>query len=204
MPQPFKYACFVSYCHGQYALVKGFIDQFKTALKAELEPFLDEEVFIDEDRLKPGFKYDEALAQAICQSACMIVVYSPRYERSEYCVREYEAMSRLEEIRRSLLGKADDGRGFIIPVILRGGDDVPARISQHRHYSDFSRFTLATPNLITNPEYVEEIRKIAQVIYGHYTAFRDAGATPCENCAAFSLPDRADVSAWRPPVFVNR
>ena len=71
MPQPFKYACFVSYCHGQYALVKGFIDQFKTALKAELEPFLDEEVFIDEDRLKPGFKYDEALAQAICQSACM-------------------------------------------------------------------------------------------------------------------------------------
>ena len=33
---------------------------------------------------------------------------------------------------------------------------------------------------------------------------RDAGASPCDHCTTFALPDTADVAAWRPPVFVNR
>ena len=143
----FKHACFISYCHGQHDLIKGFIDQLKSALKAELETLLDEDVYIDEERLKPGYKHEESLTRAICESVCMIVVYSPRYERHEYCMREYEAMVKLEEGRRKLLGPAGRGRGFIIPVILRGGDDVPPRIREHLHYADFSRFTLATPRL---------------------------------------------------------
>src|SRR5713101_965974 len=123
----FKYACFISYCHGQYDLVKGFMDQLKAALKSELEPLLDEQVYIDEERLKPGYSYNEELAKAICQSVCMIVVYSPKYERHEYCVREFEGMEQLEKQRRHLLGAAgDDARGFIIPIVLRGDDDVPA------------------------------------------------------------------------------
>ena len=204
MTPGFKYACFVSYCHGQHDLVKSFIDQLKSALKSELEPLLDEELYIDEERLKPGFVYNEALAQAICQSVCMVVVYSPKYERHEYCVREYEAMAKLEDARRALLGHAARGRGFIIPVILRGGDDIPARIRQHAHYSDFSKFTLATPRIASNPDYVEEIRKIAQVIYDHYKAFRDVGARPCEECVTFALPPPTAVTQWRPPSFVNR
>jgi hypothetical protein len=203
MPTGFKYACFVSYCHGQYDLVKSFIDQLKAALKAELDTLLDEELYIDEERLKPGFLYNEELAKAICQSVCMIVVYSPRYERHEYCVREYEAMTRLEDTRRALLGPAAHGQGFIIPVILRGGEDIPDRIRKHQHYSDFSRFTLATPRIASNPDYVEEIRKIAQVIYERHKAFRDAGASPCDDCVNFSLPKAPDVASWR-PAFVNR
>ena len=99
MTAGFKYACFISYSHGEQELVKGFIDQFKAALKAYLEPWMEEEVYVDVDRLKAGFKYNEALAKAICQSVCMVVVYSPVYERRSYCGREYEAMERLE-IRR--------------------------------------------------------------------------------------------------------
>jgi hypothetical protein len=203
MPETFKYACFVSYCHGQYDLVKSFIDQLKAALKSELEPLLDEELFIDEERLKPGFLYNDELAKAICQSVCMVVVYSPRYERHEYCVREYEAMAKLEETRLTMLRPEARGRGLIIPVILRGGDDIPPRIKQGRHYADFSRFTLATPRLASNPDYVEEIRKIAQVIYESSNAFRAAGADPCHDCLTFALPAAADVTAWR-PAFVNR
>ncbi len=118
----FKYACFISYSHGEEALVKNFIDQFKAALKAYLEPWMDEEVFVDVDRLKAGFKYNEALAEAICQSVCMIVVYSPVYERRPYCGREYEAMERLEKQRLAhLAGAAGAGfNGLIIPVVLRG------------------------------------------------------------------------------------
>jgi hypothetical protein len=124
MADSFKYACFVSYCHGQYELMTSFIDQLKSALDAYLDPLLDEGVFIDTGRLLPGYKYNETLAQAICQSVCMVVVYSPKYERHDYCVREYEAMVKLEGSRRALLGAAGQGRGFIIPVILRGSDNI--------------------------------------------------------------------------------
>jgi hypothetical protein len=200
----FKYACFVSYCHGQYELVKTFMDQLKAALKAELEPLLDEEVYVDEERLRSGYHYNEELAKAICQSVCMIVVYSPRYERHEYCIREFEGMELLETRRRELLGLSGDlARGFIIPVILRGGDDVPNRIKQHKHYSDFSKFSLASTDIIRNPEYVEEIRKIASVIYERYKVFRTIGTDPCASCDAFQLPRASDVVAWRPQ-FVNR
>jgi hypothetical protein len=206
----FKYSCFISYCHGQHGLIKGFMDQLRAALKAELELLLAEEIYIDEERMKPGYHYNEELAAAICQSVCMLVVYSPRYERQDYCVREYEGMERLQKKRLELLGTAVPGRGFIIPVVLRGADDIPSRIKSQTHYADFSRFTLASADLIRNPEYIGEIQKIAKVIYEHYQFFEQASIDPCVACESFALPAIQELIPWRtaratwPPVFVNR
>jgi TIR domain-containing protein len=194
----FKYSCFISYCHGQYDLTKGFIDQLKIALKAELDAYLDEEVYIDEERLKPGYQYNEELAQAICQSVCMVVVYSPRYERHEYCVREFEGMEALEALRVKALGdKSADGRRCIIPIVLRGEDDLPARIKAQKHYADFSKFSLTGTDILHNEFYVGEIRKIATVIYQQYKLFQVI-TEPCGSCTEFRLPDRSGVVAWRP------
>ena len=202
MPHGFKYSCFVSYCHGQHDLVNGFIGQLREALEGELETRLDEPLYIDEKRLLPGYQYNDELARAICQSVCMIVVYSPKYARHKYCVREYEAMVQLEQVRRKMLGTAGGGYGFIIPVILRGGEDIPERIKQHVHYVDFSKFTLAEKRLAENTAYVEAIKKIAKVIDDSYSAFLSADANPCTDCEGFVLPDAA-VAPWRPS-FVNR
>ena len=46
------------------------------------------EVYFDEDRLVPGYQYNEALAKAICRSACMFVIYWPSYLESDYCRKE--------------------------------------------------------------------------------------------------------------------
>src|SRR5215510_8791933 len=89
---PFKYSCFISYCHGKEDLVRTFIEELKKALKRHLDAYLDEGVYIDEERLRGGDLYNEKLAEAICQSVCMIVVYMPKYERHPYCLREYAAM----------------------------------------------------------------------------------------------------------------
>jgi hypothetical protein len=48
---PFKYSCFIRYCHGKEALVKTFIEELKQALKYHLDAYLDEEVCIDEECL---------------------------------------------------------------------------------------------------------------------------------------------------------
>jgi hypothetical protein len=199
----FKYSCFISYCHGQHDLIKGFIDQLKTALKGELDTLLDEQVFIDAERLKPGYLYNEELARALCESVCMIVVYSPRYFRHDYCIREYQAMKQLEDRRRALLGKEAHGRGFIIPIVFRADADILARVREYRHYCDFSRFTLATQDMSRNPEYVDEIRKIAAVIYEQYMLFRNVATDPCAACLDFRLPAAGQIAAWQ-PAFVNR
>jgi hypothetical protein len=72
------------------------------------------------------------------------------------------------------------------------------------HYADFSKFTLATPRLASNPDYIEKIQQIAHVIYEQYRAFSELGANPCAGCEQFSLPPASGLPAWRTPVFVNR
>ncbi len=192
------YACFISYCHGQYELTKTFIQQLKNALKSYLEPWLDEEVYIDEERLAPGFQYNEALGRAICESICMIVVYSPRYERHTYCRREFEAMKRVEERRRALLNLPEtSGRGMIIPIVFRGQpDSLPGEIREHVRYCDFSKFTTATPDISKNSEYVAEIEKIATFIHEHYLSFKNARLDVCGECHSFKLPAAEEVPPW--------
>src|SRR6185503_15991751 len=103
---PFKYACFISYPHGQHIVMKPFIEQLTEMLKGFLEIYMEEEVYKDDERLKPGYKFNESLAEAICQSVCMIVVYSPIYENRTYCLREYATMEKIEEDRFKLIGQA--------------------------------------------------------------------------------------------------
>ena len=199
----FKHACFVSYVHGQHDLVNGFITQLTRALSNELDAWLDETVYIDHERLQPGDRHEVELARAICESICLLVVYSPKYERHAYCMREFEAMRRVEARRLELLGPAAGGRGFIIPILLRGGDSVPDEIRNHLHFRDFSRFTLATPDMSRNPEYIEPVAKIAKVIFEHAEAFRRRAIDPCQVCTEFRLGADAEVAAWQPR-FVNR
>jgi len=193
------YACFISYCHGQHELTKAFITQLTLALKSYLEPLMDEEVYIDEERLMPGYKYNEELASAICKSVCMIVVYSPKYERHSYCVREFEGMRQVEQKRRAILGAAGSReRGMIIPIIFRGdASNLPDEIKGHKHYCDFTRFTTADTNISKNPHYIGAIEKIAKAIYEHLSSFDEAGVDLCGDCANFHLPAENEIPRWR-------
>lgn len=207
----FQHACFISYCHGQNELVSSFVAQFVKALQDELDAVMDEKVYIDVERLRPGYAYNDELRFAICRSACMVVIYSPKYELHPYCGREYEAMERLEAKRLALLGASGPERSLIIPVVLRGANSLPPRIAGRRQYVDFSRFSLATPELARNPEYIDKIRQIAEVVQAHCEAFDGAGGDPCAACGEFQLPSAAEVAPWRVaaaadwrPGFVNR
>lgn len=192
------YACFISYCHGQHELTRTFINQFKQALESSLEPRVPrtgKEVYFDKDRLKPGYEYNEALAQAICKSVCMIVVYSPKYESQPYCVREFEGMKLVEQERRALLGSAwPQEYGMIIPIIFRGDPDkLPEDIRAYRHYCDFTRFTTADPRISKNKKYVEKIEKIAEAIAESYSSLTKANIDLCGSCDNFRLPSEDEV-----------
>lgn len=198
---PIRHACFISYCHGQNELVRSFIDQLVTALKNYLEPLLDEGVYIDRDRLKPGYQYNDELARAICESVCMIVVYSPRYEGHEYCLREFTAMEIVEKRRLERLGPAGHGRGFIIPIVFSGDvSHLPPRIKAITHCCDLSKFTLISREISRNRDFVPKIRDVCQTIYEMYKILRPLmnALDATFDCVAFSMPPAERLMPWRP------
>lgn len=195
----FRYSCFISYGHGQGDLMRRFVEELKEALEASLGPLLEEGVFIDEDRLRPGYLYNDVLASAICQSLCMVVVYSPIYERHPYCLREYRAMELLQEERLRLLGGTlGRGVGLIIPILLRGRlEDLPDKIKGHIHFCDFSKFTMASPKIRRKQEYVDKIENIAQYVYDLHRGFAQIETDLCRDCHTFNLPATLEVAPWR-------
>jgi hypothetical protein len=203
----FTHACFISYCHAQGYLMKRFVDELKEQLKSELDTYFDDCVYIDEDRLQPGFKFNEALGKALCQSACMILIYVPKYDEHSYCVRELRAMELLEARRKNLLaGKLPKEFGMIIPIVLREGVGVPEKIKSKIHYSDFTRYTTATTTIRDNPQYADQIKDIAKYIHGVAVAFRDLD--PCQGCNEFLIPPLEEgapaTTEAPPPPFPNR
>jgi hypothetical protein len=195
----FKHVCFVSYCHGQHDLMKSFIEQLSQALRNYCEWFIDMDydngLYIDKERLKPGYRYNEVLAQAICESLCMIVVYTPNYEHHPYCLREFTAMERIEEKRKALLGPKGNGKGFMIPIILAGEKDLPPKIKDSIHYGNFSKFTLATTEISRNPDFIPDIQRICQAIYELYQLYQTLDKDI--DCTSFQIPGEHEISPWR-------
>jgi len=199
---PIQYSCFISYCHGDGDLIGNFINELVKALTNELSSYIDEGVYIDIQRLRPGYKWDVALTKALCGSVCMIVVYYPKYPRHTYCLQEYAGMELIEEERLKLLAQVEVSKeyGMIIPIVLRGNlEDIPQRIRDQRQFADFSKFSTANPEISTNPDYALKIKDIAYYIYQIYQNFeqlQDAGKDICDICNDFNMPDGAEIQPW--------
>jgi hypothetical protein len=194
----FRHSCFISYCHGEGELIRPFIEQLRSALDSCLEPYLDEKVFLDADRLRPGYRFNEALGRALCESVSMIMVYVPKYERHDYCMREFSAMEAIERKRLAMLGDNAHGMGLIIPVVLRGRtEDLPAWIRDRRHFCDFSRFTTASRSIRSNSEYAQKVDNISSYIFELYRLFQSSLDDPCADCHSFELPTTKDMDGVR-------
>lgn len=194
----FKYACFLSYRHGQGAIKQRFIEQFQLALSAELELFRGEKIFIDLERLKGGDFYNPALARAVFESASMVVVYHPNYFDAlhPYCAREFRGMRNLETERLAGLPNAEDkNHGLIIPVVLRGEKSIPSELVSHRQYEDFSKFLLLDEDLSRHPQYAPKIKGIAEYIDQRCQCLEAAGI-PFGDANNFQLPDENETRGW--------
>jgi len=109
------------------------------AVKDHIELYTHKyEVYIDKPRLVPGYQYDERLAQAICRSACMVVVYWPSYLESDYCLKEIRTMLQIERERRDVLGVGLHGCRLFIPVILRSQYQIIDERNPDRGVRDLS------------------------------------------------------------------
>lgn len=193
-----KYSCFISHRHGQERLAERIVTELYDGLAAELDVLLEEGVYLDRERLKGGDYLDEVLASAICQSACMVVVYTPRYFSKDhpYCTREFMAMKTLEEERLNLLGPQEGGRrGLIINVIFRGQeDDLPPQIKGIKAYN-FSEFQMSSRKMSSNSKFAGLIREIAEQIAQHSESLAEVSDS-LQCCAEFGLPSEKAALEW--------
>jgi hypothetical protein len=190
-----RYGCFFSYAHGQHAYMSKFKNDLIDALRCYLEPHLDteSELFVDSEQLGGGDDLDQKIARAMCESVCMIVIYTPKYEAHAYTRREFAAMQAIEAERRAWYPLPSH---LIIPVIMtRHPLSLPSQISEPGFYVDFSRYTLATGDLKTNPDFLPDIDKMVQRIVAHYHHLRYS-IPPDHDCSRFVLPPVPP--EWRP------
>jgi hypothetical protein len=158
------------------------------ALKCYLEPHFDteKELFVDSEQLGGGDDLDQRIARAMCESVCMIVIYTPKYEAHAYTRREFAAMQLIEAERRLWYPLPSH---LTIPVIMtRHPLSLPPQITEPGMYVDFSRYTLASTDLKTNPDFLPDIERIVQRIASHYHYLKRC-MPPEHDCSRFVLPD---------------
>lgn len=197
----FEYSCFISYRHAKYKQARSYTDQIVDALKGELDMRVNQEVFRDEERLRGGEFYNEALATNLCKSLCMIMVYWPTYFSvgNTFCAREYKAMEKLERERLSYLSKLNvrPTKGLIIVLAIRDHESIPAEIRSSRHCYNFEPYTLKG-NMFRNQEFKSRIWEISKYIRELYRLFEDApgAADALKKCDKFTLPSEAEIMPW--------
>jgi hypothetical protein len=122
----------------------------------------------------------------------MIVLYTPAYFDPDalYCAREYRAMLDLEARRGRLLVDELAGKSLIIPVVIRGSDELPAILS-NRVFASFERDLLRASDF-GKRDLTQRVEDIAKQVYLRYRALK---AQPID-CEGFALPDDSGTSAW--------
>jgi hypothetical protein len=196
---PFQYSCFMSYRRDLGEMGETFLDELCRAIDNEAKSYFEgEKIFRDSEELAGGDFFDERIASALCCSLCMIVVYVPKYfsPNNTYCAREYMAMERVEAMRFAALANRRRTHGFIIPIVLRGPEHLPKSIRQRRHYYDFSKFSLADPQISRHPEFANAIKELAEHIYSLYRQFGSVKPDLCGGCDSFALPSEAECKQW--------
>jgi hypothetical protein len=195
----FEHSCFISYRRGQEELTRTFVTGLQRALSNYLEPWLDETVFLDEGRLTGGDYLETRIADALCKSVCMVLVFTPRYFSPEhlYCTREFLAMEEIERSRFQIANREprNQDKSFIIPVVFRGAELIPSEVRRRGRFSyDFSRYTLLETDISRNEGYVGSIQEIAQRVHELHSEFRNYDDPFAAN--AFELPSEDEARGW--------
>ena len=196
----FRHGCYVSYRRDQ-AIVQRFVKDLAQGLSYELAPLLDLGVFVDQsfvDRSdSDAGAHFEMIADAMCHSVCMIVVFTPTYfsKSNSYCAREFLAMEQIERKRMSHLGQKMDPHRLIIPVVLRGADQLPTQM-RDRWVLNFDRYLLGDNKVFRSPGFQKSIRDLAEYIFDRYRVFDQHQLDPDKECQGFRLPSTEEARDW--------
>ena len=100
----FEYDIFISYAHIDNqpldAGLKGWVETLHERLRVRLAQLLGEEARIWRDlKLQGNDVFADTLTEHIAKAAILVSIISPRYVKSEWCLRELNEFCRLAEMK---------------------------------------------------------------------------------------------------------
>jgi hypothetical protein len=162
--------------------------QLRNALQSQIGISIEEDVYLDDEHLKASYGHRKSLARAICESVCMIVVFSPLYQKSDYCLQEFMAMEKIEQKRANKIGQ-DYVKEYrmIIPIIIKEppGQDLHPKIKNIKYWN-ISKHLLIDFALAKIDECKKMIKEIADVIVEYYFKLQHKHIEDCIDC---TLPE---------------
>ncbi len=173
------------------------VDILEKSLRGKLEIEVGVDLYRDTG-IEGGDLYNQHLATALCESACMVLAFTAGYFDLEhnYCTREYKTMEDLEAHRLNALGLSTPTHGLIIPIILGARRKLPPEIKSKRQFHDFTGFRLSDPELERHPSYASKIAEIAEYIGERYDELSKLPESFQDNCVDFKLLPEATILDW--------
>lgn len=193
---PFKYSCFISYRHSsnrslQTKLVKSIHERLEDTLEQH-----NQKVFLDDKSLQKGYNLNDSIADELCRSAFMVLIYTPHYfdENYPWCAREYRAMLQLEKERFQSKYNFDRGFSFIIPIICSDGGPLQSNLQSNLYYNWTTHLRKGTKFPKSN-QFHQDIVELAEHISKHCEQL-DNLKDFCENCNNFTMPEVEETKKW--------
>ena len=191
----FTNACFISYRHAGAA--SEIVRRLCSTLSEQLALLsANYPVYVDTKRLLPGDYLDDELAEQLCRSTCMVLLFTPEYFDLEhpYCAREYAGMQKIEETRRDALPAAYRNKSLVIPVVIRGEKHVPDELKPKLCASLDDVLLIASD--VRKKAVVRRVRQVAEAVFERITAMRQAGGNLTQNCSQFRFPTTQEIDPW--------
>jgi len=191
-----KHVCFLSFpIDSNSRLIEKAVEEIKTDLEEELKAQLTKANLDNERHIV--LAASTRTAKDLCESACMVMIYTLRYfdQDDPLCAQEYQAMLLLEQTRLKELNIVQTKTtSFIIPIVIRGMKQLPQKINSSRQVFDFSKyFTLGNKDRRMRTGYLNAIEEIANHIVSHYMILEKRLPNSCSNCGNFELPKAQEV-----------
>jgi hypothetical protein len=133
---------FISYAHIDNQQLEendpGWVDRFHRSLKTFLSSSIGEEAVIWRDlKLKGGDVFGEEIVSQFPKTALLVSILSPRYLKSEWCLKEIEEFCKAAEIHGGLVvgNKMRAHRVMLMPLTANLREQLPGKLKQELGYA---------------------------------------------------------------------
>ena len=132
---------FISYAHIDNEQTEendpGWVDRFHKSLKAFLSSSIGEEAVIWRDlKLEGGDVFGEEIVSQFPKTALLVSILSPRYLKSEWCLKEIEEFCKAAETHGGLVigNKLRVHRVMLMPLAADIREKLPGKLNQELGY----------------------------------------------------------------------
>jgi hypothetical protein len=137
---------FISYAHIDNQQLEendpGWVDRFHRSLKTFLSSSIGEEAVIWRDlKLKGDDVFEEEILSQFPKTALLVSILSPRYLKSEWCLKEIEEFCKAAEIHGGLVvgNKMRVHRVMLMPLAADLREKLPGKLKQELGYEFYKK-----------------------------------------------------------------